>query len=43
MKFVIATYLTDEEDAHIKEGTINPYKVNLDVVGIEPKAIGETN
>jgi hypothetical protein len=35
-KFVIATYLTDEEDAGIKAGTINPYRVNLDVVGIEP-------
>jgi len=35
-KFVIATYLTDDEDAGIKAGTIKPYRINLDVVGIEP-------
>ena len=36
-KFVIATYLTDEEDAAIKAGTIKPHRVNLDVIGIEPE------
>lgn len=36
IKYVIATYLTDDEEAGIKAGTIKPYRVNLDVIGIEP-------
>lgn len=40
-KFVIATYLTDEEDAGIKAGAIKPYRINLDVVGMEPPELRE--
>jgi hypothetical protein len=41
IKFVVATYLTDEETAGIKAGNIKPYRVNLDVVGIEPPELRE--
>jgi hypothetical protein len=41
IKFVIATYLTEEEDTGIKAGTIKPYKINLDVVGLEPPGLRE--
>ncbi len=37
VKFVIATYLTDEEKEQIDAGIIKPYRVNLDVVGMEPE------
>ncbi len=37
VKFVIATYLTEEEKTGIEAGTIKPYRVNLDVVGMEPE------
>lgn len=40
-KFVIATYLTDAENEGIENGTIKPYRVNLDVVGIEPETLRE--
>lgn len=36
-KFVIATYLTDQEKADIDAGKIKPKRVNLEVVGIEPE------
>ena len=36
IKFVIATYLTEEEKVGIDTGNTKPYRVNLDVIGIEP-------
>lgn len=38
IKYVIATYLTEEEKEGIDSGRIKPYRINLDVIGIEPAA-----
>ena len=41
IKFIIARYLTKKEARLIKQGKINPHKVNLDVIGLEPPIEGE--
>lgn len=38
VRYGVARYLTEEEDADIKAGKLHPHKVNLDEIGPEPPA-----
>jgi hypothetical protein len=42
-KYKVATYLTEEEHRLIEAGELQPHKVDLNVVGVEPPAPREVS